>query len=266
MSLKDAEDAFHAGDISGSLAALSGEIRQRPQDVKLRVFLAQLLMVAGQWDRALNQLQVIGELDAGALAMVHAYRAAIQCERLRTEVFAGRRSPLIFGEPESWMALLIQALSLDAAQPAQAAALRAQALELAEPTAGSAEGNAFEWIADADSRLGPVFEVLLSGAYYWVPVKCVAAVTVDPPADIRDLVWLPATFQWTNGGEAVGMFPVRYPGSQDSSDDQVKLARKTEWRQLAGEQYAGLGQRILTTGDADIGLLDLRQLKLSTGA
>jgi type VI secretion system protein ImpE len=263
MSLKDSEDAFHAGDVSGALAALSAEIRQRPQDVKLRVFLAQLLMVAGQWDRVLTQLQVIGELDAGALAMVHAYRSAIQCERLRTEVFAGRRSPLIFGEPEPWMALQIQALSLDGTQPDQAAAMRSQAMEIAESTAGSANGKDFEWIADADSRLGPVFEVLLNGAYYWVPVHRVASVSIESPADIRDFVWLPATFQWSNGGEAVGMIPVRYPGSENSADSLVRLARKTEWQPLSAEHYAGMGQRILTTGDDEYGLLDLREIKLS---
>jgi type VI secretion system protein ImpE len=211
----------------------------------------------------LTQLQVIGELDAGALAMVHAYRSAIQCERLRAEVFAGRRSPLIFGEPEPWMALLIQALSLDGTQPAQAAALRSQAMETADSTPGAANGKPFDWIADADSRLGPVFEVLLNGAYYWVPVNRVARIQIESPADIRDFVWLPATFQWSNGGEAVGMIPVRYPGSESSADSLVKLARKTEWQPLSGEHFAGMGQRILTTGDDEYGLLDLREIKLS---
>ncbi len=46
----------------------------------------------GQWDRALTQLDVAADLDAGALAMAQMYREAIRCERLRAEVFDGRKS------------------------------------------------------------------------------------------------------------------------------------------------------------------------------
>ena len=31
------------------------------------------------------------------------------------------------------------------------------------------DGHGFEWIADADSRLGPLLEVILEGKYYWAP-------------------------------------------------------------------------------------------------
>ena len=263
MSVQAAEGAFRAGDVSGALAQLSLEVRQRPQEAKLRVFLAQLLMMQGQWDRVLTQLQVLADLDAGALPMVHAYRSAVQCEQFRAEVFAGRRSPMIFGEPEPWQALLIQSLALEQqGQASQAAALRAQALEQAPATGGSINGDAFEWLADADSRLGPVFEVLLNGAYYWVPVHRVRSIKIEAPSDIRDFVWLPATFIWSNGGEAIGLIPTRYPGSERSEDRLVQMGRKTEWVELAPNQHAGSGQRELATDSADYGLLDVREVQL----
>ncbi len=60
----------------------------------------------------------------------------------------------------------------------------------------------------------------------------------------------------------------RYPSSERSGDDAVRLARKTEWIPLSGEadspQYAGLGQRVLTTDAEEIGLLDIRELTLAT--
>ncbi|HEV2702964.1 MAG TPA: tetratricopeptide repeat protein, partial [Steroidobacteraceae bacterium] len=71
MAADKAEAAFRAGDLAGALAALQLEVRGRPQDLKLRIFLAQLLMVLGQWDRALTQLSVVAELDALTLPMVH---------------------------------------------------------------------------------------------------------------------------------------------------------------------------------------------------
>ena len=109
-SLALAEQAVRDGDPEGALKTLQEQIRHNPSDAKLRVFLFQLLCVVGEWDRALNQLNVAAELDPGALAMAQMYREALQCERFRADVFAGKRSPVIFGEPEDWMALLIESL------------------------------------------------------------------------------------------------------------------------------------------------------------
>jgi type VI secretion system protein ImpE len=220
-------------------------------------------MVLGEWERALSQLKVIGEMEASALPMVGAYGAAIQCERLRADVFAGRRSPLLFGEPLEWIVLQMQAVGRQAAGALdEAAKLRARAFELAPATAGTLNGEAFEWIADADSRLGPVLEVLLNESYYWVPFERIASIKVEPPADARDLVWLPAEFRWTNGGEAMGFIPVRYPGTEANADAGLRMARKTEWAPAGDDAYTGLGQRILTTDGPEIGLLELRELQL----
>jgi type VI secretion system protein ImpE len=262
-----AEESFRRGDLQDCLQSLQAAVRQSPADAALRIFLAQVLMVMGDWDRALNQLKVIGELDAGALAMVGAYGAAIQCERLRADVFAGRRSPLLFGEPLPWIALLMRSVSLQGeGREAEAGEVRAQALELAPGTSGTLNGEPFEWIADADSRLGPVLEVLLNEAYYWIPFERIASIRVEPPSDARDLVWLPAEFRWINGGEAMGLIPVRYPGSELSGDPAIRMARRTEWQATGPDSYVGLGQRVLTTDGPEVGLLELRELSLGSTA
>jgi type VI secretion system protein ImpE len=262
-----AETLFRAGRLAECVAELQNEVRRSPADAKLRVFLAQVLMVAGNWERALNQLTVIHEMDASAIPMVHAYRAAIQCEALRAEVFRGQRAPLVFGDPQPWIAQLVQALALQGqGHESEAAAMRAQALDAAPATAGALNGAEFEWLADADSRLGPILEVLLNGAYYWVPVDRIQKVSVEPPVDARDLVWLPAELTWTNGGEAMGLIPVRYPGSERSEDDAILMSRKTDWRPIGATDYAGLGQRVLATDTDELGLLEVRELTLRAAA
>jgi type VI secretion system protein ImpE len=256
-----AEDSFRAGRLTANLEELQAEVRQKPADVKLRIFLAQLLMMVGQWDRAVTQLSVIGEMDASALPMARAYRSAIDCELLRVEVFAGRRSPLLFGDPEPWIAGMLKALSLDGeGRAADAAKLRAEAYESAPTSAGKLNGEAFEWLADGDSRIGPMFEVLLNGAYYWVPAHRVQQIKLDPPSDARDLIWMPAQFTWSNAGEAVGFIPTRYAGSEASADDAIRMSRKTEWRELAESSFAGLGQRLLATDAGEYPLLEVREI------
>jgi type VI secretion system protein ImpE len=267
-SLAIAEQAVRDGDPDAALKTLQEQVRQNPSDSKLRVFLFQLLCVLGQRDRALTQLNVAAELDAGTLAMAQMYREALQCESLRAEVFAGRKSPVIFGEPPEWMALLIESLLVRGTdRSAESAALRARAFEAAPPTSGSIDGQPFEWIADADMRLGPVCEAVINGRYYWVPFDRLSQIVLDQPTDLRDVVWMPAHFQFSNGGESVGLIPTRYPGSESSDDAQVRLARKTVWHEEAPDVFVGLGQRVLATDVGEHPIMDLRTIELGgTGA
>jgi type VI secretion system protein ImpE len=259
-----AEEKLRAGELSGCLADLQAEVRRNPSEPRARIFLAQLLMVLGEWDRALTQLNVIAEMDAAAIPMTRAYGATIQCERLRASVLKGERSPLIFGDPEPWLALLVQGLAaLAGGRAEQADTIRAEAFDAAPVTGGNLNGQEFEWIADADSRLGPVLEVLLNGAYYWVPFNRIASIELQEPADLRDLVWLPAQFTWSNGGQAVGFIPTRYAGSESAADPALRLSRRTEWTAIGSEAFAGLGQRVLTTSADEVPLLEVRELRLT---
>jgi type VI secretion system protein ImpE len=261
-----AEQALKDGDATSALKLLSEAVRARPNDVKLRVFLFQLLAVLGQWERALNQLRVAGELDAATLPMVQTYREAILCETLRLQVFAGQKVPVLFGEPESWMALLIEALLRQGrGDMADAANLRAQALEEAPAISGTIDGQAFDWIADADSRLGPTLEAVINGRYYWLPWSRLAAVTIEAPVDLRDAVWMPANFTFSNGGETVGLIPTRYPDTVLAAGDLCALSRRTEWREGAAGTWVGLGQRVLTTNAQEVGLMDVRSVVLGGG-
>jgi len=264
----DAQQSLSEGKLEEALDQLQGSVRSDPSNVKHRVFLFQLLAVMGKWDRALNQLDVIAELDDSALAMVMTYRQALHSEGLRAEVFSGKRLPTVFGEPEQWMALLFEALKLSAkGQYAQSQDLREQAFELAPATSGSISdpvGVSFNWIGDADSRMGPMLEAIVNGLYYWIPFHRIRTIHIEAPEDLRDMVWMPAHFTWTNGGEAVGLIPARYPGSEVSDDDQIRTAHKTIWQELDENVYYGLGQRMFATDVGEYSLMELREINLDT--
>ena len=93
------EELLREGKPDAAVAALQRRVRSEPANPKLRVFLFQFLCVLGDWERARAQLKTLGELDAGSLPLVHLYGAAITCELLRREVFAGARTPVMLGEP-----------------------------------------------------------------------------------------------------------------------------------------------------------------------
>lgn len=257
-----AEEYLKAGEPTQALAALQDKVRKDPSNAKLRIFLFQLLCVLGDWKRAIAQLKISAEMDESATMMAQTYREAIICEVYREKVFAGDKDPLILGEPEPWLAHLIEAQKLLAAgQVEQAATLRGQAFEAAPTTSGTLNGVSFEWVADADMRLGPVLEVLINGKYYWLPFSQIKSLEIEAPSDLRDTVWMAGVLTLVNGGELAALIPTRYPGSTQG-DEAVKMARSTQWQDLGQGTFVGLGQRQLATDQADVAVMDVRSLVL----
>ncbi|MDR3567329.1 MAG: type VI secretion system accessory protein TagJ [Syntrophobacteraceae bacterium] len=258
-----AEQLVREGKFPEALEELKEYVRKEPDNSGYRTFLFQLLALVGDWQRALNQLNVLGDLEAALWPMVHIYKEAIQCEYLRKEVFAGRRQPVLLGEPPGWIALLLESMRLMGEGRFEAAvSLRNQAFEQAPQSSGTIDGQSFQWIADADSSLGPVLEVIVNAKYYWAPFQQISGIVIAEPKDLRDKVWLPAEFTWTNGGRAQGLIPARYAGSENSQDPMIAIGRKTEWIALNGGVYKGLGQRMLATDRDEYALLDIRQIRI----
>jgi type VI secretion system protein ImpE len=256
-----AAELLKGADPAAALKALSDDVRARPADSKPRVFMAQLLCVLGQWERALNQLTVAAELDALAVPMKQVYGEAVRCEGLRAEVFAGTRTPMIFGQPDEWLALLIESLLRQGRGEFELAEdLRQRAFEAAPAIGGSIDGVPFEWLADADMRLGPVLEAFVNGKYYWIPYARLARVKIEPPEDLRDCVWMPAHLDFENGGQTLALIPTRYEGSEKCEDGELQLARKTAWRELRPEVWAGHGQRVLGSDQGEYAIMDVREI------
>jgi len=253
------EDHLSSGDPDAALLALQDKVRADPANPKLRIFLFQLLCVTGDWNRAIRQLKVCGELDPAAQAMTQTYREAIICEVYREKVFAGTKQPLAFGEPQEWLALLIEALSLSAAgQAEQAAAMRARAFDAAPATSGNLDGTPFAWIADADMRLGPVLEAVVNGRYFWLPFGQIRSMIIEAPADLRDVIWTPTKLTLSNDGEVVALIPTRYAATTPGGTKAERLARATSWQDAGGGTFTGMGQRVLSTDAAEIALIDAR--------
>lgn len=250
-------------DLGAELKRLQSEVRAHPEDARLRTYLFQLLAVQGDWQRALNQLQVAAQLSAACLPMAQTYREAIRCEAFRNEVFAGKRTPSILGEPPQWVGLLVDSLEkLANGHVAAAEDLRASAFEQAPAERGTLDGKPFEWIADADARLGPVCEAIIDGKYYWVPFTRLSGLRVEVPSDLRDFVWIGAQLELATGAKQLALIPARYPGSELATNDAVRLGRMTTWQSVGPATDVGMGQRMWATDAGEFALLDTREIRL----
>jgi type VI secretion system protein ImpE len=259
-----AEDHLRAGRVDEALQALQEQVRNKPEDIRLRGFLFQLLAILGQWDRVSTQLKVFANLDPQALMIATIYERVVEAERLRAQIVAGKAAPVIFGEPEPWMAQLLHGNELAAKGDfAGAGKCLQEALDAAPETPGSINSKQCNWLADSDLRFGPILEAVIDGRYFWVPFFRIKTLQVQAPKHVRDLVWLPAGFVWTNGGEASGFIFVRYPGTEAAADGQLRLSRKTEWHEKAEGLSFGVGQRVIATDSEDFAVLDLRAIELA---
>ncbi len=256
------EELVHAAQLEDGLAALKAQVRDAPTDPHKRFFLFQLLSVLGRWEQAMTQLNIAADLDVNLAMFAHAGRRLLQAEALREEVFAGRRTPMILGEPDEWVSAMVQATRL-LAQGHTDEALRDREAALAEAPArpGRLNDEAFAWLCDADARMGPMLEGVVDGRYYWIPMTNIARVEIEAPSRLRDLVWLPTTFVWTNEGVSTGFLFTRYPGSHEADDPAIMLARKTDWTDIADGVQIGTGQRILISDASDFPILETREIE-----
>lgn len=238
-------------------------VRQKPTDDKLRIHLFQLYVQEGKLQKALAQLQVAAQLDAAHKMMAQAYRLAIRAELLREDVFRGNRSPNVLGQPLQWISYLIEALQEDGKGNLSAASdLRLEAFENAVVVAGRLDDQPFEWIADADSRLGPILEVFVNGDYYWLPFETISEIKIEPPSDLRDLVWLPAHVKLVNEGYHPMLLPARYPLIDDSVDDAHLQSKLTSWTSIEKDLSRGKGVKVLATDSSEASILDVRSIYL----
>jgi type VI secretion system protein ImpE len=263
-TLKLGELASGSTRLADLLAEGQKSVRGEPANARRRIMLFQLFVLSGQWDRALTQLGVVNGMDVEADDFVRTYREVIRCELFRKEVFSGGKTPLVLGEPPEWIARLTEALRLlGEGRVEEAAAVRAAAFDAAPAVSGRLNGEPFQWIADADVRLGPVCEALLNGKYYWIPFERLSRIEVEAPTDLRDLIWAPAKLTFRNGGEQVSFLPARYPGSEAAQDDDIRLCRRTDWRDIGCETHLGMGQRMFATDTGETALLEARVIELN---
>ncbi|RSZ60373.1 hypothetical protein HF313_20230 [Massilia atriviolacea] len=248
-------------------AQLKERIRRKPDDADLRAHLFQVLALRGDWLRARAALSMTLELNPKAHSLAGTYLRPLACELLRADVFAGARRPEVPGADEA-VERLLDALQLDAAgSDATAGALRAAALADLPARSGHLRLHGsdttvpFAWLADGDSRLGPVLELFAGERYLWLPLSQVRRIRLVPPASRCALVWSHCAIDLVGGEPIDGAVPVRYPLPAAASGQQILSAAYTEWLPLAGpEQYLGIGQRMLVSEQGEYALLDIAEI------
>ncbi|AIO68576.1 type VI secretion system accessory protein TagJ [Burkholderia oklahomensis] len=254
--------------LEARLASMETTVRAQPAVAEHRWSLFQLLCVTGQWARAVQQLQVHAQLAPQQAQAAQAYRDLVRAERWRARVAAGQARPGFVFEAPQWIDDLLEALRVASiGRHDEADRVRERALDQAPLVAGRMPPALFDWIADSDSRFGPVCEIVTAGHYRWLPFSEISAWHVARPAKLLDLVWAPCALKLVDGSLVRGFMPARYPGSEagqagvepcaPQAVDALRLGRRTVWREVGRTGVIALGRKTWSTSAGDFGLFEL---------
>jgi len=226
-------ELYRAGELGQAIKALGEELRSHPLDAKRRTFLFELLCFAGEYDRAEKHLDVLANQDEKSIPAVLLYRSAVHAERTRQEMFLSGSFPARNPEPEP-------------------------------DRKGTWNGTAFEYLGDADDVIGDHIECFIAGSYTWLPTKYIERLEIEPPQNLRDLLWARArldaspAFRLQELGEV--LLPVIAPLSYLSADESVKLGRVSVWEELTDGTDRLSGQKLLLVDGKEIPLLEFRSI------
>ncbi len=263
-----AQKHFDAGSLAEAITAAAQEVKSRPTDTHVRLAYAQLLCFNGDWQRADQQLDVVARQSPEGEKVIMLYRQLIRAEVARREFFREGRVPELLEEPtELLQAGLRLSISLRDEDESAIRETFEEYSRLQPLLSGSCDGSEFSGLRDLDDLLGPVLEVLTAtGKYYWVPFERVAALSFDQPEKLSDLLWRHANVSFQNGIQSSVYLPVLYPGSEESEDDELRLGRATDWREVSGGPVRGIGQKMWLIGDDDRSVLELGELTIAPSA
>jgi type VI secretion system protein ImpE len=244
-----AGDAFRAGDLDAALAAATAAVKAKPTDADARWLLAEMLLFAGEAERADRML------DAAALhepnPAVLEFRRLLRAEVTRAQVLNEGRAPKYQGDDATpaQQASLRARMLLRLGDQAGAAAAAAEAESLRPRTPGRAGDTAFDDLRDADDLFAAEIEVLTTaGEHMLVPVERLRSLAFDAPRRPRDLYWRRCTIELKDSTEGIVFMPALYLGAAQEAERGLRLGRATEWSEDAGP-VRGRGQRIFLAGE-----------------
>lgn len=254
-----ASELYKAGRLREAIDEQVLAVKGAPTDHARRLFLFELLVFSGDLDRAQRQIEAVEYKDAELDAATAVYRKLLDSEQARRDVLARGTLPGFFGEPPDHLRLRVEAIGrLREGRPSEAAEILARANDAVPAFTGQLNGRPFQSLRDADDLFAGVLEVMAHGRYFWVGLEQIRLVTMSAPRFPRDILFIPAHLELADEQGDV-FLPALYPGSHEHSDDQVKLGRMTDWKELEGGATLGVGLHTYLQDDDAIGLLEWRE-------
>ena len=260
--MNDAKLQLDAGNLTGAVDAALKLVKTNPTNEAARTFLFELSCFSGDWDRAEKQLEVIGHQDAKAMIGSLIYRQNFKAERDRMKLFSDGQKPESLGPEPPHTADLLQAVNRVREGNAEEARALIDRVEETRPAYKcEINGEGFSDFRDYNDLTMCVFEAFFKDSYVWLPFENVLTINFFKPKTLRDLYWIQSEVEMVNGLQGEMFFPALYSGTWKSDNDQVRLGRMTDWREIGSDVFVGEGTKLFWMDGRDKSLLDINSIK-----
>ena len=264
-----AHELLNAGQLSDAITAATSQVKASPKDLEHRWLLGELLILAGQYDRADAQFDTMMTLEPKAAVAVTPIRQLLRAEAARRQFYEEGRVPeLLDGAGQEVRDRLEAFVLLRDGKPQEAGEVVARA-EIARPAlAGTltmaGQPRSFEDLRDLDDITAGVFEVYTqTGKYFWIEMNRVEKITFMPPKRPLDLIWREAQLAVKDAFDATVHVPAIY-GTLTGADELSRLGRRTEWVGGDGDAIVGVGRRsYVLNGEEELDALAIEAIEFS---
>ncbi|WP_223669697.1 type VI secretion system accessory protein TagJ [Kangiella shandongensis] len=256
-------EKYSEGKIDECISQLVEEIKQYPDQHFKRMLFGQMLCVAGEYERADKQLDLLSTLEPKYVMEVANWRNLIRAAQHREDFYKQGRPPKVIGEPSPQMEKHIEAIAALRADDSKGFA---DALHAAEEGRQAVKGSwneedkRFDDFRDLDDLNGGFMEVLApNGNYYWIANESISSIVFEDTKQPIDYLWRKADLILNDGTQGEVYIPVTYI---DAATDQQRLARETDWQECdVTETVRGMGQKTYLVGDEAVSILEINSLE-----
>lgn len=260
--MNEAKSLVESGNLKGAIEAALAFVKTNPTDYSARIFLFELSCFAGDWDRAMRQLDVIGHQDTTAMVGSLIYRQCVEAEKKRADHFARGAKPEFLESPPDYVyGLLTAANRLREGKAAEAREILDKSEEMRPAFACKVNGKETGDFRDYNDLTSSILEVIIKDSYVWVPFEQIERIEFFPRKSLRDNFWTQAKLETSNGTNGEVFVPALYNESWKADDENVRLGRVTDWRDIGAEIYGGEGMKIFAVGEEHVPIVDIETIE-----
>lgn len=248
--------------LEDALEEVKAHLKGKPSDQEARHLYIDLLVLAGEYERADNQCSLAATLSPDATMGFALLRNELRAMAARDAWFSSGGVPEFPQGPSELDKLAVRLGIAHRDGDAEAAKTALAALdELRSERPLIWNDRAVSDFRDLDDRTPHALEVIMTGGgYLWIDFAKISALSIEPIARPRDLAFRRAELTLIDGAAASVLLPAVYHGT--GKDAALRLGRETEWVEEASGITTGRGQRCFLAGDELVSFHDTQSLEI----
>lgn len=262
--MNDAKLQLDEGNLKGAIDAALAAVKANPTNVAARIFLFELSCFSGDWERAARQLDIVGHQDVNAMIGSKIYTENFEAERARMNFFAHSSVPETLMPLPEYVKELLRANDLiRQGNTAEAKTLLDEVEEKRPASPCKINGEEFGDFRDYNDATMCVFEAIVKGSYVWLPMEQITKINFLERKSLRDIYWLQAEVELTNGTNGEMFLPSLYANSWKSGNDAIRLGREVDWRNAGDDIFIGEGTKLFWMDGNAKSILDIQTIEFT---